>query len=144
MRCAGKVKSTGQRCKKQAEGNTTFCMWHDPERRDEALEIQRAGAAANRKVLMKLPPMTDAKSAQEITSVVTLAVAQGQIDKTRAQVVLQGVKLFMDATLKLRYEEQINDIQQRIKALQGPAIRIPQVGDSPLEAEAFPPEPGVE
>ena len=60
MRCAGKVKSTGLRCKKEAEGNTTFCMWHDPARRDEALEIQRKGAAANRKVLMRLPPLKTA------------------------------------------------------------------------------------
>jgi len=77
-------RSDGSSCKAPPSGNSTFCYWHDPGRRDEMLAACRRGGS-RRSLLLPMEQPLSAEEARGILASVLAALLQGSIDPTSAK-----------------------------------------------------------
>ena len=106
------IRTDGEPCQAQAQGEGGFCFWHDPECRRELLDARRRGGQ-NRRRKVELPsaePLAP-EDARSILAGVVEAVVAGALDAGTARAV--GYLLQIEARIREGY-----DLEKRVEALE--------------------------
>ena len=107
--CCQATRADGEACRAPT-GDSGYCFWHDPERREEMLEASRTGGS--RKTLpISVDRPLEAKEARGILASVLGALLQGAVDPTTARA----------AAYILQVERKIaegEELEQRLAALE--------------------------
>ena len=83
-RVCSSVRSDGSSCKAQPSGNSSFCYWHDPGRREEMLAACRRGGS-RRSLLLPMEQPLSAEEARGILASVLAGLLLGSLDPTTAK-----------------------------------------------------------
>lgn len=77
-------KENGQRCAAPATNGSEFCFWHDPTKRQAAVEASRAGGSRGKLAVLPADgpdlPCTSPQEALQAVQTLISAVAKGQVD----------------------------------------------------------------
>jgi len=125
-RCAGTTKD-GSRCGQKVGKNYTYCIFHDPERKDELQEMRkRAGAVAGRSRKGRAVPPDETPPPPEslADSLVwaawaARAVATGDLDTSRGNSIARLLSEFRKALEKHESAEKLEEIRRAVKEVTG-------------------------
>lgn len=111
----------GKPCKTVPEKDHVYCIWHDPERQQEAAQKRALGGynsardARARKLLAK--GIESLGDLQDVLTVALLEVYAGKLDPRIANAMATLSGRIRDLTLSGEYETQITEIREAIASL---------------------------
>jgi len=100
-RCGG-ITAAGQPCRRPPTRGTSYCLAHDPDRRDEHAEVSRLGGVARH------DPETLGLKAE--VRELMMAMRSGEVSAGVGSVLLQAIRLLRE----LEADERLNDTGDRL------------------------------
>ena len=118
--CKGKTKA-GPRCRVSGDrvGDDGYCVWHSPNRKDEAFAIRSKGGRSNKGTTYSrpVPPLKTISDAVKVSSWVVEQLSKGHLYDKRADVIIKAVRQFVQALEKKDLEGQLAVLKADLKAL---------------------------
>jgi hypothetical protein len=121
--CAGS-NSVGDPCGTPASNGRDWCIWHDPDRRGEAIRARSRGGNQTKRskvrVVMEdeLPPLQSQEQCERALQWVFVAVGSGKVDPLTARELTNTIKtLHTTMGNRLALEKRAKELEKRLRAL---------------------------
>jgi hypothetical protein len=100
--------------------DTGLCLWHDPEREDEARRIRSKGGKRKAEASAVLPPEsppapTSVEDAAQLLSWLSHAVLRGEVDRHTARDVGYLLRAFVDAS-EVDVEDRLESVESLLES----------------------------